>query len=155
MVLHLEMMSRAFVAISQFERLHQKQAQSIPDLNAQLTAQEETAIARRRKRPEIHFDEQALQKQFEQTMHRILVQNETIRNLNTRIQQFIAQTVLASSRNQNSVSEEDVLLMQQENLRSQIKVDLLRDDLENAKDDIFKLKHKIVMIDARNDFIQT
>jgi hypothetical protein len=64
MALHSEMMSRAFLAISQLQRANDKQPRSLSEMSARLKAQEDAVVSRRPRRADIHSDEQTLRIAF-------------------------------------------------------------------------------------------
>jgi hypothetical protein len=151
MGLHANMMSRAFLAISHLKRSNREQADVITQLTARLGAK----AAKRGRSRRVEADEQSLRKQLEQSLHRVSVQDETIRSLNGRIEQLIAENVLAKSQAKKTLTEEEGLLLQSDSLRAQIRAQKLAEELESTRDELFNIKHKLLMVDAQRDFLET
>ena len=148
--LHSDIVTKAFLAIHEYQKRLAEQEKLIKELEGKIAPGSPQMKYRR-----MPMETSELQKQLEKAHAKIKQQEDVIRSLNGRIEQLISEALLGNGGGDADAMAEENLQKARDILALETKLDRMQGQLDDAADDNFKLKMKARQNEDDADFYRT
>lgn len=153
--IHSDIVSKAFLAIHEYQRKDNEQQKLIKDLQAKCSSMATQMSSM--KRPRVHTPNNnkvnELQKQLDQALSQIQVQEETIKKLNGKIETLIGQNVVSTlNSSRTEANEADSIQKQQNIFNLEIQVAKLQTEIATLNETKLKMDKKINSLESDNAY---